>query len=298
MAKTKKLTTSIIITNWNGEKILKNNLPNVLKNSPEAQEIIVIDNGSEDKSISYLKSLQKKHKKLKIIKLKKNYGFGHASNLAVKKSKGDLVVLLNNDVSPHKDYLKHSLPHFSDPKLFGVSFSEGEWSWAKIYWGNGFFQHCPGEKGKKTHLTAWLNGGSSVIRRELFLKFKGFDELYHPFFWEDVDLGYRALKSGYHHLWEPKSLVDHKHETTISRFESSYVDRIKERNQLLLIWKNITDPKLLFTHRIALIARVLFGPNYIKVIFSACKRMKKFPSKEIKYPLSDQDVFAFFHDKK
>jgi len=291
-----KPAVSIIITNWNGQNILKNNLPHVLKHSPQAQEIIVIDNGSKDGSISYLKSLQKTKKKLKTIRLSKNYGFGYASNLAVKKAKGDFVVLLNNDVSPHKDYLKHALPHFSDPNLFGVSFAEGDWSWAKIYWGNGFFQHCPGQRTKKAHLTAWLNGGSCIVRKKLFLALQAFDELYHPFFWEDVELGYRAHRSGYRLLWEPKSMVDHKHETTISRFQPAYVNRIRERNQLLLIWKNITDPKLLLTHYIALIARVAFGPNYIKVIFSAYKRLKKFPQKKVEYPVSDKQVFALFKD--
>jgi GT2 family glycosyltransferase len=294
MSLSKRYKISIIITTWNGQKILKNNLPAVLKNSPEAQEIIVIDNGSKDQSISYLKTLQKKDKRLKIIQLKKNRGFGYASNLAVKKAKGELVVLLNNDVSPHPDYLKHVLPHFSDPQLFGVSFSEGDWSWAKIYWANGYFQHCPGPKTKKAHLTAWLSGGSSIIRRNLFIKLGGFDELYHPFYWEDVDLGYRALKSGYRLLWEPRSRVDHKHETTISRFEPSFINRVRERNQLLFIWKNISDSRLLFTHRLALISRTLFGPNYIKVILSAHKRFKHFPQETSDYPLSDRQVFDLF----
>jgi len=291
-----KQKISVILTNWNGEKILKKHLPSIIKNSPEAQEITVIDNGSKDNSLSYLKSIQKKHGKLKIISLKKNHGFGYASNLAVKKAKGDLVVLLNNDVSPHKNYLKNCLKHFSDPKVFGVSFNENDWAWAKIYWSNGYFQHCPGTQTKKAHITAWLSGGSSIIRRDLFLKLEGFDSLFHPFFWEDVDLGYRAWKSGYRLLWEPHSKVDHQHESTVSRFPRSFIDRIKERNQLLFIWKNITDPKLLLTHRLAQITRVIFGPNYIKVIHSAKKRIKKMPPKTQKYALTDQEVFALFHD--
>ena len=54
MAKPK---VSVVITNWNGEKLLKKNLPKVLKAVPKGVEIIVVDDGSTDGSVEYLKSV-------------------------------------------------------------------------------------------------------------------------------------------------------------------------------------------------------------------------------------------------
>ena len=90
---------SVIVTNWNGLNLLKKYLEKVIINSPEAFEIILADDASEDDSIVFATSLQKKYSKLKIIAHKKNQGFGRNTNDAVKKAHGDYVVLLNSDSS-------------------------------------------------------------------------------------------------------------------------------------------------------------------------------------------------------
>lgn len=287
---------SVIVTNWNGLPLLQKNLPRIIEMSPEAQEIIVADDFSErDNSVEYLKNLQKKYSKLKIITNKKNLGFGKTSNKAVSKSTGDLVVLLNNDIYPHKGYIKNSLHHFSDPNVFGVGFAEqGHENWARIFWKNGYLQHEPGLNNKKTHISGWVSGGSSIIRKSLFEKLGGFDEVYQPFYSEDLDIGYRAWKSGYTLLWEPKCIVEHKHESTMSKFSVNFLNYVKERNRLLNTWRNITDPQLLYLNKIALVGRVLSGPNYIKIILAAKRQLKKSPAPIVFPKLTDQEIFAKF----
>jgi len=287
---------SVIVTNWNGLPLLQKNLPQIIEMSPEAQEIIVADDFSEkDNSVEYLKSLQKKYKKLKIVTNKKNLGFGGTSNKAVSISTGDFIVLLNNDIYPHKDYIKNSLHHFSDPNVFGVGFAEfGHENWARIFWKDGYLQHEPGVNDQKTHISGWVSGGSSIIRKSFFEKLGGFDSVYQPFYSEDLDIGYRAWKSGYTLLWEPKCVVEHKHESTISKFSTNFLNYVKERNRLLNTWRNITDPQLLSLNKIALIGRVLSGPNYIKIILAAKRQLKKV-SPPIVFPkLTDQEIFAKF----
>lgn len=287
---------SVIVTNWNGLPLLQKNLPRIIEMSPEAQEIIVADDFSErDNSVEYLKSLQKKYSKLKIIVNEKNLGFGKTSNKAVNQSLGDLVVLLNNDIYPHKDYIKNSLHHFSDPNVFGVGFAEqGHENWARIFWKDGYLQHEPGVNDNKTHISGWVSGGSSIIRKSLFKKLGGFDEVYQPFYSEDLDLGFRAWKSGYILLWEPKCIVEHKHEATMSKFSLNFLNYVKERNRLLNTWRNITDPQLLSLNKIALIGRILSGPNYIKIILAAKRQLRK-ASPPIIFPkLTDQEIFQKF----
>ena len=198
---------SVIVTNWNGLNLLKKYLEKVIINSPEADEIILADDASEDDSLLFVKELQKKYPKLKIISHKKNKGFGRNTNHAVKKAKGDLVVLLNSDIDPHRNYIKNVLPHFKDPQVFGVGLAEYKHeNYGDLYWKNGYFQIRPGHS-STAHISAWLSGGSSILRREYFLKLGGFDHVYEPFYFEDFDLGMRAWRSGYKLIWEPKAIV-------------------------------------------------------------------------------------------
>lgn len=286
---------SVIVTNWNGESLLKKNLEAIIKLSPEADEIILADDASQDKSVDYAKSLQKKYPKLKIISHSKNLGFGENSNNAVSQSKGDLIVLLNNDIYPHPKYISNSLVHFQDPMIFGVGFAEKDHeNWAKIFWKDGYLQHEPGKNTDRTHISGWVSGGSSIIRKSFFQKLGGFDSVYQPFYSEDLDIGYRAWKSGYVLLWEPKSVVEHKHETTISKFPKKFLDYVKERNRLLNTWRNIDDPNLLFLNKIALFGRVLSGPNYIKIILAAKRQIKNSPPPIIFPKLTDQEIFSKF----
>ncbi len=286
---------SVIVTNWNGLDLLKKNLEQVIKMSPEAEEIIVADDASPDKSVEYIKELQKKYSKLKLIANKNNLGFGKNSNKAISKSKGDLIVMLNSDIFPYSNYIKNALKHFSDPNLFGVGFAElGHENWARIFWKNGYIQHEPGKDISKTHITAWLSGGGSIVRKNIFQKLGGFDKVYEPFYCEDLDLGLRAWRSGYTLLWEPKCIVEHRHESTMSKFSKGLLNYIKERNRLLSVWRNITDPKLIMTNKFALISRVLSGPNYIKIIHAAKKQIKKYPPPIVFSKLTDQEIFDLF----
>ncbi|MDD4026873.1 MAG: glycosyltransferase [Candidatus Shapirobacteria bacterium] len=285
---------SVIVTNWNGLSLLKKNLEQIVKMSPEAEEIIVADDASTDKSVDYVKDLQKKYPKLKLI-THKNFGFGKNSNDAISKSKGDLVVLLNSDIFPHPNYIKNSLHHFSDPNLFGVGFSEfGHENWSTIFWKNGYLQHNRGKDASKTHITGWLSGGDSIIRKDLFQKLGGFDDVYEPFYCEDLDLGIRAWKSGYTLLWEPKCVVEHNHESTISKFSKSFLNYVKERNRLISTWRNVDDPQFIVSNKIALIGRVLSGPNYIKIILAAKRQIKKHQAPIVFPKLTDREVFNKF----
>ena len=76
------------------------------------------------------------------------------------------------------------------------------------------------------------------------------DALYSPFYWEDIDLSYRALKAGYKLVFEPKSIIGHYHEQgkIKSEFSPEEVKRIAYRNQFTFIWKNLSDPVWMLVH--------------------------------------------------
>src|SRR5450759_737957 len=96
---------SIIIVNFNGKPFLKECLSTVLGSKYPNFEVIFVDNASTDKSLDFVSSLFSKNKCLKIIRNRKNLGFGPANNVGFKQAKGDYIVFLNNDTSVEPEWL-------------------------------------------------------------------------------------------------------------------------------------------------------------------------------------------------
>jgi len=296
-----KLKISIVIPVWNGRELLEKNFPKVLgaqKNmGNRIEEIVVVDDKSTDDSLTYLEQFSSE---IKIIRHKENRGFSAAVNTGVRTAKGELVCLLNQDVSPEEDFLESVVGLFANDKVFGVSLHEEGYGFAVGKFENGFIVHEP-RKSDKTSETFWVNGGSGVFRRKIWMDLKGMDEeLLSPFYWEDIDLCYRALKRGYKLLWEPKAKIIHKHESTINveHFKRRSLSLIQERNQLLFIWKNLTSPILFRKHLRGLMRRIVSHPGYFVVFIAAFKKIRivlKLRRKEKRETrVSDEAIFARF----
>lgn len=259
------MTTSVIIPNWQGRSLLEKNLPLVLKSGFD--EVIVVDDASSDNSIQFLKE---NFPQVKVIRHSKNEGFAESVNDGVKASNGDVVFLLNLDVVPQGDIIKPVLKHFQDSKVFGVSLHEEGYGWSTPELRDGFIGHRPGEEAKKPHKTFWVSGGSGAFRKSFWKRLGGMDTMFSPFYWEDVDLGYRALRRGYRLIWEPEAKVLHKHESVINpeHFNAKFLQWIKERNHLLFNWKHLGFKELIFSHLPGLTKRLLY-PGYWIVFFLA-----------------------------
>lgn len=256
---------SIIIPTFNGLKLLEKNLPLVLQSlgkTKEMIEVIIVDDGSTDASIKYLNN-----QKLKVLINEKNKGFAYSCNRGVKESKGEIIILLNNDVIPKKGFLEPLIRHFADKKVFAVGCKElnGEERGRGVgKFQKGFLIHKRADNQYKNN-TLWVSGGSGAFRKDLFIKLGGFDEIYKPFYWEDIDLSYRGLKASFKVLFEPKSIVYHHHESTIGKlFDRIQIETISYKNSFIFVWKNITDVGLFLNHLIWLpinILKALFTGN-------------------------------------
>ncbi len=248
----KKLSVSFVLPNYNGKNLLKKHLTAV-KKAAQGAEIIVVDDASVDGSVEYLKKF---HHDVIVVAKKDNSGFSGSVDAGASKATGDIIVLLNTDVEPEIGFLLPLLEKFSDEKVFAVGCFEvshdpggnvtrgrGIASWQK-----GFYIHTRGETDRTD--TAWVSGGSGAFRKSVWNMLGGMDQIYNPFYWEDIDLSYRARKAGYNIYFEPASRVHHYHE--IGAIKSSFSPRdvkvIAARNQFTFIWKNITDRGLLFEH--------------------------------------------------
>ena len=279
------MTVSVVIPNYNGFKLLKQNLPKVLARAPQA-EIIVVDDGSTDESVVFLKG---NFPRIKLIEKVHNHGFATSVNLGVRAAYGDIVFLLNSDAVPQKGFLPPLLAQFKEREdLFAVGCLDQSIEGEKVTergrgvgrFERGFLAHGRGEINQTN--TLWASGGSSAFRKRMWEQLGGMDELYDPFYWEDIDLSYRALKSGFAVVFEPKSVVRHMHEegSIAKSFTSTQINTISYRNQIMFVWKNITDRRIILEHLIWMpyhLLRSLLTGEWVLVrgFFAAFRRLPK-----------------------
>lgn len=260
------MNISIIIPNYNGEEILKKNLPKVLESVRGYKrgkvEIIIADDPSTDTSpqviADFIKNIKEKHIIGKTIanRSKKESGFSKNVNRGVSLATGDILILINSDVAPHKDFIEPLVRHFDDASVFAVGCMDESVEEEETVlrgrgigkWERGFLMHSAGKLDKTN--TLWVSGGSGAFRKAIWDKLGGLNEIFNPFYWEDIDLSYRSLKSGYKILFEKKSIVIHEHSKgTINMLFTPYNKiKIVYRNQFTFIWINITDASLLLSH--------------------------------------------------
>ena len=245
------MKVSVVIPNYKKHPLV-DNLSQVLKACPGC-EIIVADDASPDDTVKFLK---KNFPRVKGVVNQKNLRFAATCNAGAAAASGDVVVLLNSDVAPKKGFLKPLLTHFNkDKKVFAVScleiqFALGKKSFSgknRCWFERGFLNHAaaPIVNFKKPALNCWGTGGSMALDRKKFMDLSGFDTIYAPAYWEDIDLSWRARQQGFRILFEPRSRVFHNHETTnISVFGQKRLSTMAYRNQLIFVWNNIRGRRL------------------------------------------------------
>jgi GT2 family glycosyltransferase len=250
---------TILILSWDGRPLLEEFLPSVLEAAGN-HEVMVVDNGSKDDSVEFLKS---RFPRVRVLQLDRNYGYSEGNNRGIKHVKTDVVVLLNNDMAVDPGFLSPLLKPFSDPGVFAVasqiamadkSKSRFETGKTRARFDSGLFYlwHdpiAPQEETLDSLPVFWAGGGACAIDRRMFEILGGFDSLYQPFYVEDTDLSYQAWRRGWRALMAPASHVTHKHRGTSSpRFGELFVNNTTRRNHYLFIWKNVTDLRMLLEH--------------------------------------------------
>ena len=248
---------SIVIPTWNGRGLLARYLPSVLAECDRLAaahgrfpEVIISDDGSTDGTAAWLAAA---FPAVRCVSSPVNQGFGPAVNAGVAAAHGAIIALLNNDAELLPGALGPALPAFSDPALFGVTLRAEAPDGAFATGGKlgrfrrGFWEAWRNYDGWAGSSFA-LVGGFCVFRRDAFLALGGFDPLLAPYYWEDLDLSYRARKRGAEIRYLPHPAVRHEVSATIRRHRPAFARRaIIHRNRLLFHWKNL-DPARLCWH--------------------------------------------------
>ncbi len=244
---------TIILVTWNAGDHLNRCLSALSKQTWMRFEIIVIDNGSTDGSLTSLSSWD--FVPLTIRQLKTNHGFAAANNLGAHLASGKWIILLNADAYPEPDWLEqlitaaeenpefnffssrqiqYNAPHLLDGA--GDEYHVSGLAWRRYY------NHVQNEYGLQQEEVFGACAAAAMYRREDFLSAGGFDEDYFSYF-EDVDLSFRLRLAGGRCLYVPEAVVHYVGSASTGKL-SDFVVYYGHRN---LVWAFFKDmPGLLF----------------------------------------------------
>ena len=227
-------TVSILILTYNSSRFVDSLLSSVEKKlginiEDGSIEIVVVDNNSTDDTVDVIRK-HSLHKKIRLFENDKNLGYAAGINFASKKAKGEFLVIINPDsILEESDFTK-AIEYFDDNKIGICGFrindynDQPESNAGKFYniltfalfsigLENAFeIRYSPSNSGK----VDYVSGGFMMIRRDLFEKLSGFDEKYFMYV-EDMDICFRARKSGYKILFSPVVILKHKGQGSSNR---------------------------------------------------------------------------------
>ncbi|MDD5097393.1 MAG: glycosyltransferase [Candidatus Omnitrophica bacterium] len=248
---------SIIVVNYNRSQYLKACFEALAKlNYPAGRvEILMVDNCSDDDSVSFVKN---NFPKVRILENDIN-NYARANNLGVKNAKGDFIAFINNDIQVSENWLSGLVNAMSKEKSLGAAGgkilledgkiqSTGHEEYPDFYWGDrGFRQEDKGQYERPEEVLSLC--GAAVLFRKSCLKDVGFFDEDFIMYLEDVDMCFRCTKHKWKVMYVPESIAKHYFRGTSSAESVRY---FSERNRLLLVAKHFPEQ----------LGKALYGKGY------------------------------------
>ena len=237
---------TIIIPNYNGFSFLKECLESLTPQLREDRHVLVVDNGSTDESIAFLKS----YHGIQTIFLPENTGFCGAVNAGIKESRTKYIILLNNDTRVLPGYVDSLVNAMEqDEQIFSASARMLQMHTPDLvddagdeYCALGFaFARGKGKSAAQYEEPAEIFaacGGASIYRREVFEQIGYFDEQHFAYL-EDIDMGYRARIFGYRNVYVPDAKVLHFGSGFSGSRHNAFKVSLSSRNSVYMPWKNM-----------------------------------------------------------
>ncbi len=239
---------SVVIPNWNGKKFLAGCLDSLSKQSYCPVEVIVVDNGSKDGSVEFLRQ---NYPWVKLACFERNTGFSVAVNRGIRESSGEFVALMNNDTVAEPDWLSEMVAAMEARPEVGScgckmlayddrSLLDGAGDGYRRGGLPGRIGHREIDRGQFDQARYILGacGGAALYRRSLFEDIGLLDEDYFAYL-EDVDLGLRAQSAGYKCYYVPTAVIYHLGCGTTGSGYHPLVVRLSAQNNWNTIVKNI-----------------------------------------------------------
>lgn len=201
---------SVIIVNWNGDKIIGNCLSSLLEQNYKNIEVIVVDNNSSDRSRDVIKSF----KNVLLVESAINTGFAKGNNIGFQKTKGKYILLLNSDVMVTSGFLSTLVNKLEENNTIGVVQPKILYKENALHENNAInsigayfmptgFLYYPGygknyntPKYNKSEEIFTAYGACMLIRREVIDQIGLFDDDFFMYF-EETDFCMRAWLAGW-----------------------------------------------------------------------------------------------------
>ena len=237
---------TVVIHNYNNRELLQNLIIS-LSGSISLNQVIIVDNASQDDSVVFIKE---NYPEITLIENDVNMGFAYAVNQGIKLVKTDFVFLLNNDTLIEDDTISNLLKTMNiSQKIFSVS------SRMIQYHDNNLLDDVGDEytimgwskrRGYNQSITNYLTdeevfsacAGAALYRKSVFEEIGLFDENFESYV-EDMDISFRARLAGYISYYSSKAIVYHYGSATTGSRYNPFKVKISARNNIYLIFKNM-----------------------------------------------------------
>jgi cellulose synthase/poly-beta-1,6-N-acetylglucosamine synthase-like glycosyltransferase len=215
--KKQKIKVSFYIPCFNAEDYIERCIESILKQTYPVGEIIIVDDGCQDKTIE--KALKYN---VKIIKNKKNKGLAFSRNRAIEEARNNIIASVDSDVILDKRWLENLIKNFKNKNTAGVGGNLEEKYvnnladlWRKM--------HMKQNWGKNKIINPkFLFGSNSILRKDAIIKIGLYSNMYKRNY-EDVDISKRLKKAGYKIIYEPNARATHlKKDSIKSVLKSSW----------------------------------------------------------------------------
>jgi GT2 family glycosyltransferase len=241
---------SIIIVNYKDYTYLYQCLNSLARTTYPNIEIIVVDNDSD---VTMLRKLKDEYKQVNFFPLKENLNYAEGNNYGIKKSKGDFIVLLNNDTEVQSNWIeplvKEALINprsFYQPIIYSLDNPDIIFSLGSTINPLGIaFPICAEKHISEVHLPKektevfYCAGACVFTSREILNELEGLDSNYWTFY-EDVNLGWKGRLRGYPSFIVPDSTIYHKWGGTHGRELSKKKLYFLERGRVSSILRNFS----------------------------------------------------------
>jgi GT2 family glycosyltransferase len=222
------LNTSVVIVNYNGAKFLRKNITSLENQTVPFTQIIVIDNNSDDDSISIVKEFPG----IKLIEMQYNSGYAHGCNTCIYHCISDLILLINSDIYLDQNFNRHIIKKFLEDETISLLSplilryhgdlidSAGQTSsWTLFPKEIGYNKNAKKTQIKEGPIFS-VCGAATVLKKSELEKIKINNEYYDEdffCFWEDFDLGWRAHLYGLKTYFYPSAIAYHFRSGTMKK---------------------------------------------------------------------------------
>jgi len=264
-----------IIPNWNLKDDLKACIDSLLKQAEVEQEIVVVDNGSQDGSVE---EIHNRYPEVHLIALTENLGYAGALNLGIMyalENSARYILLLNNDTLIPEDVLHKLLSVLESDRSIGIvapkilynsnrkivfALGDKRFRWLPVPIGYGYRKKDRPQFSGQMEFD-YVTGCAMLVRADVFRKTGLFNEAYFMYF-EDADFCYRVREDGYRIVCYGDAVIYHKASLSAKKDHSNSI-KIRARNRVWFYRSHLHGPHPWLTDFVLIVVAIYRSISFL-----------------------------------